>query len=157
CVLHAGPGVVHAAPPPAFQRGQLIDLRPAEIAELALQACEVAAALHAAGVAGLPFTDWNPRLARDEGSGRPFVHWMVPVRSMGPPLFTYPLPSARRFGPPFTPVEEPPEGVELLADPVKHDLWGLVHFFFTLLPEAALAQLLGAVGRFLGLMPDLGE
>ncbi len=97
-VLHAGPGVVLAMPPPAVPPSTLralgaadasdLALRAGQVAaELALQACEVAAALHAAGVAGLPFDERNPRLAFDDG-GRPIVHNMVQAKPLGDTLFT---------------------------------------------------------------------
>ncbi len=126
-VLHAGPGVVLAVPPPAVSPSTLralgapdseLALRARQVAaELALQACEVAAALHAVGVAGLPFDERNPRLAFDEG-GRPFVHWLVPAKPLGDPLFTY-SPHPRRLPRFLKPAEGARRGIEMLADPVK--------------------------------------
>jgi tetratricopeptide (TPR) repeat protein len=143
-VLHAGPGVVLAAPPPAMSPSALAGLPVEDVAELALEACEVAAALHAAGVAGLPFAHWNPRVALDRG--RPFVHWMVPVQGMDAPLF--PLYLARGSPPRAEPAEER-EDIDFPVDPVKRDLWGLVHFFFALRP--AQSSTLDAMRRFFGL------
>jgi tetratricopeptide (TPR) repeat protein len=144
-VLHAGPHVVFAAPPPASKRRELPPLGPAEIAELALLACEVAAALHAAGVAGLPFSDGNPRITRDRG--RLLVHWIVPARDLGQPFFTFWYPGSFRRGRPNFSLRRSPEEAAVLADPVKRDLWGLVHFFFTLRPAEPCSEELDAMRR----------
>jgi Flp pilus assembly protein TadD len=142
-VVHAGPGVVFAAPPPAAPRRDLRDRSTEAAAELTVQACEVAAALHAAGVARLPFSDRNPRIALAQGE--PFVHWIVPARDMGRPLFVLPGSQGRFL------TEQQVEMAALLADPVRHDLWGLVHFFFVLHP-APDERAPGALGALVAML-----
>lgn len=72
-LLHVGTVVVHAVPPAAAPRG--IFSRP-EAAQLALQACEVAARLHAAGIVDLPSGPFNLRVSGTGAHAR--IHWLVP-------------------------------------------------------------------------------
>jgi tetratricopeptide (TPR) repeat protein len=70
---YAGPGVVRAEPPPGLARGAFTV---PEAATLALQACTVAASLHAVGVGALFFDPDNLRITGGPGAYR--IAWLVP-------------------------------------------------------------------------------
>ncbi len=116
-VLLAGPRVVYSEPPAGapygtFSRG--------EAAGLALQACEAAAWLHAAGIAGLRFDPFNLRVAGKGASAR--IYWLVPCAddlamiSTGERLIY------------------PAQAIDSRFDAVESDIRGVVRFFLSLLP-----------------------
>ncbi|WAS90072.1 hypothetical protein [Nannocystis punicea] len=72
-VLHAGPGIVYAEPPPARPRPQL---RAADAAACAVQACEVVAQMHALGEAAPYFGPSHLRLSERDGVWR--IAWLLP-------------------------------------------------------------------------------
>lgn len=121
-VLHVGPGVVYAEPPLATPRGTFTR---AEAAELALQACEAAARLHAAGIAGLKVDPWNLRVSGTGGYSR--VHWLVPGSAMqqtSPSIF---------LGTGIANMEELDRWVGNGLDlDVCLDMCGIIDFFFSL-------------------------
>ena len=122
-VLHAGPGVVYAEPPRGLPRGAF---SVAEAAELALQACEAAGSLHAAGVGSLCFDPRHLRVV--EPAPRPRIAWIVP----GAPVLEM-----------FADLSRPHEllaarrAVEGRCTSVGVAVWGIVDFFLALLSEAA--------------------
>lgn len=73
-VLHGGPGVVYAEPPPVVPRPTLTL---AEAAALALSACEVVAHVHAVGYDELSFGPRHLRMTADERGWR--VAWLIPT------------------------------------------------------------------------------
>jgi Flp pilus assembly protein TadD len=73
-VLHVGPGVVHAAPPPAAPRPIL---PVAEAAECALAVCEVVAHLHALGCTDLSFGPSHLRMVWRAGKWQ--IAWLIPT------------------------------------------------------------------------------
>lgn len=72
-VLHVGPGVVYAEPPPAYPRPTLTR---ADAAACAIQACEVLAHMHALGVPTLRCGPSHLRLTKRDGAWR--IAWLVP-------------------------------------------------------------------------------
>ena len=121
-VLHVGPGVVYAAPPPGLPRGASST---AEAAELALQACEAAAALHVAGVGSLCFDRHNLRVVGPAEGRR--IFWLVPgAPDLGWLLDTLLRPRAARVD------------VAWIDEPARRAAWGIVDFFAALLPQGTL-------------------
>jgi tetratricopeptide (TPR) repeat protein len=112
-VLHAGPGVVYADPPPGLPRGTFTV---EEAAELGLQACVATASLRARGVGLLCFDRSNLRVTGAPGSYR--IAWLVP----GVPEMAA-IEAGRGRRPPW------------VADPVRRTVLGLLDFFCSLLPE----------------------
>lgn len=121
-VLHVGEVVVYAEPPPDRPRG---DCTAAEAAALAVEACAIAAALHAGGVAGLSFHARNLRVVGAGADRR--IAWLVP--------------GALGIG--WLAMSQRDEAVRKAAnqlwrlDQVARDVWGLVDFFVTLQPDGA--------------------
>ncbi len=123
-VLHAGPGVVYAEPPPGLPRGTSST---AEAAELALQACEAAASLHAAGVGNLCFDARNLRVTGPAERRR--IVWIVP----GAPALAALADATRPSD-----LVQARSAVGLGGDPVRGAAWGIVDFFASLLPASTL-------------------
>lgn len=125
-VLHAGPGIVFAAPPPASERPRL----PIEqAAACAIDACEVAARLHAEGIdEHLAFDPLHLRVFQEHGQWH--LRWLVPgtrdVAFLGPEIH----------------VEERDE--ERLLAPVRRTVRELAQLFVSLCPDAGSAEKVAA-------------
>ncbi len=125
-VLHVGPGVVWAEPPPGSPRGTF---SAEEAAELALQACETAASLHAAGVGNhLCFDARNLRVTGPDESRR--IAWLVPSASPLETLADAARPAALREA----------GDAARRGGPIRRALWGIVDFFADLLPAGTLER-----------------
>lgn len=122
-IVHVGPGVVFAEPPPVGRPR----LPPAQAAACALAACEVVAGLHAMGCGGqggsnradLPMPlDFGPHNLRlSQGTDGWSIAWIVPSSSN-----LWILEPERR-------------GVANDPDPVAHDLARLADFYLSLAPR----------------------
>lgn len=131
-VLHIGQGIVYSEPPTGLPRGTSSR---EEAAELALQACEVTARLHAVGVARLCFDPQNLRVSREGTCAR--IHWLIPGSSDLALLWSR-GPSPKLL---FK-----PKPLDKAVHPILCDIWNLIDFFFRLQPEDA---------RFCGADPEI--
>jgi tetratricopeptide (TPR) repeat protein len=145
-ITHArvsGSGVVYAEPQPGLPRGAFTV---EEAAELAIQACEAAASLHAAGVRDLCFGEFHLRVTGTRGSYT--IAWLVPGAHEIELLERAGRAAAHVAG------KRPPA-------PVAAVVWGLADFFLSLLPDgaparsAALAPIVAMVTRAASLPADV--
>ena len=136
-VLHVGPGIVFANPPPTQPRPSL-SLEAA--ATCALRACEVAARLHARGVGRLGFGPSHLRLIEENGDRQ--IRWLVP----GVPDLDFVRGALELAGDRAKESQHPRWRYDF--DPILHDLWQLSFFFFSLLaPEVQRGGGLDPDGR----------
>lgn len=136
-VLHVGPGVIFAEPPPVQPRPAL----PIERAAVcAFQACELTARLHAEGCGRLGFGPSHLRLVEEGGDWQ--IRWLIPG------IAELDLYEALELADDRGKESSHPRW-DWKFDPIQHDLWQLAFFFFSLL--AADAQ------RGEGLDPDRAE
>jgi len=136
-VLHVGPGIVYAAPPPAARRPSL----PLEAAAAcAQQACDVAARLHEQGCGRLSFGPSHLRLVQESGDWQ--IRWLVP----GEPELD--LLEALEIADDRTAEVDHPRWRWPYVAPIPYDLWQLAFFFFSLLaPDARTGRDLDADRR----------
>ncbi|MDI3291385.1 hypothetical protein [Polyangium sp. 15x6] len=120
-VLHVGPGIVFAEPPPARPWPSL-GIEAA--AACALQACEVAARLHARGCGPLVFGPSHLRLVEQDG------HWQI--RWLVPGIEDLDLYEALELAKDHDREHRHPRW-DWGIDPIQHDLWQIAWFFFSLL------------------------
>ncbi|MDC3958818.1 hypothetical protein [Polyangium jinanense] len=120
-VLYVGPGVVFAEPPPARPWPSL-GIEAA--AACALQACEVAARLHARGCGPLVFGPSHLRLVEENG------HWQI--RWLVPGVEDVDLLEALELAEDHERESDHPRW-SWSIDPIQHDLWQIACFFFSLL------------------------
>ncbi|WP_434417700.1 hypothetical protein [Nannocystis pusilla] len=158
-ILHVGPGVVFAEPPPAVPRPRL---QPAQAAACALAACEVVARLHAIGCGGehgrtahggpawdlptpIDFGRHNLRMTRESGDWT--IAWLVPSH-----LALSDLDDAPPAGDPDAlardlqgrlagsildePQDDLPAKYDPHRDPIARDLARLAGFYLSLAPPA---------------------
>ncbi|UQA59369.1 heme biosynthesis HemY N-terminal domain-containing protein [Polyangium aurulentum] len=125
-VLHVGPGVVFAEPPPVRPRPSMgIDVA----ASCAFQACEVTARLHERGCGSLGFGPSHLRLVEEGGEWQ--IRWLIPGVADLDLLDALELAKDRV-------AERNHPRWDWKIDPIQHDLWQLAFFFFSLLAADAL-------------------
>ncbi|MCY1070358.1 hypothetical protein OV090_36785 [Nannocystis sp. RBIL2] len=158
-ILHVGPGVVFAEPPPAVPRPRL---RPAQAAACALAACEVVARLHAIGCGGecgrtargfpahdlttpIGFGRHNLRMTQESGEWK--IAWLVPGHLAladldDDPPASEPDALARDLQDRLAGsiLDEPPGDLppkyDPHCDPIARDLARLAGFYLSLAPPA---------------------
>lgn len=117
---YTGPSIVRAEPPPGLPRGAFTV---AEAAQLALQVCTAAAALHATGVGALFFDPGNLRITGSPGAYR--VAWLVPGVAELETVEIHTQGKRRRSSSP----------TKRTGHPVRDTVRGAVDFFRSLVPE----------------------
>ena len=120
-ILHVGPGIVFAMPPPVQPRPSL-SIEAA--AACAREVCEAAARLHERGCGRLSFGLSQLRLVEENGEWRP--RWIVPG------VDDLDLLEELEVADDLDVVLQLPRWSDPL-DPIPRDLWHLVSFFFSLL------------------------